>query len=609
MAAQELYPVPELPKIFIERTLAIIKPDAIHKYEEIKDIILRTGFSILSTRRVQLTPEQASDFYAEHYGKLFFPSLVAYISSGPIIALALAREKAIAHWRDLIGPTNTLKARQTHPDCLRAIYGTDDQRNALHGSDSFSSAEREIRFFFPDSIIEPVPTGQAAKDYLSHEINPTLLKGLTALCKQKPEDPVVWLADWLIDNNPNKPKIADVNVTYTDEVDLIKHLLDRYDNRARPVLNSSHTVQVLFGITPIQISDLDEVNQIFTINVWLSQIWTDERLTWDPRQYNNLNKLRIPQNEIWLPDIVLYNSAEDYKEAVETKITVSSSGEVFWGPPSRYHASCHIDVRYFPFDVQKCILKFGSWIYDGTQVNLSALSPETDMTNYLSNGEWDLSAVIVNRSGFVYDCCTEPYPLVTYTFIVRRRVLYYMFNIVFPCLWLSILSTLTFWLPPDSGEKITLGITVLLAFSVFMLLVAENMPKTSESIPLIGIYLFVTMSLNSIATIQTIVVLKMHHSGPLVQKIPPRLKAFMFNYLSKYLCADDVIASFAKHEASIERYDLDIVTTQIPVINTDIASCLCLVDEKGDNYTTLKQLRKESVQENCPKQRGCTNTL
>ncbi|KAF6029358.1 NME5 [Bugula neritina] len=149
-----------------------------------------------------------SDFYAEHYGKLFFPSLVAYISSGPIIALALAREKAIAHWRDLIGPTNTLKARQTHPDCLRAIYGTDDQRNALHGSDSFSSAEREIRFFFPDSIIEPVPTGQAAKDYLSHEINPTLLKGLTALCKQKPEDPVVWLADWLIDNNPNKPKIA-----------------------------------------------------------------------------------------------------------------------------------------------------------------------------------------------------------------------------------------------------------------------------------------------------------------------------------------------------------------------------------------------------------------
>ena len=69
---------------------------------------------------------------------------------------------------------------------------------------------------------------------------------------------------------------------------------------------------------------------------------------------------------------------------------------------------------------------------------------------------------------------------------MRRRTLYYLFNIIFPCLWLTVLSLLGFWLPPDSGEKITLGITVLLAFSVFMLLIAENMPATSEFVPLIG---------------------------------------------------------------------------------------------------------------------------
>uniref|UniRef100_A0A0B7BLA3 Nucleoside diphosphate kinase homolog 5 n=1 Tax=Arion vulgaris TaxID=1028688 RepID=A0A0B7BLA3_9EUPU len=197
----------EPPHIYVERTLAIIKPDVLHNSEEIEDIILRSGFAILQKRRVHLTPEQASDFYAEHYGKLFFPSLVAYMSSGPIIALMIARDHAISYWRELIGPTNTLKARQTHPECLRAIYGTDDQKNALHGSDSFTSSQREIRFFFPDSIIEPVAIGQAAKDYLSKSVNPTLLKGLTDLAKKKPEDPVLWLADWLLENNPNKPKI------------------------------------------------------------------------------------------------------------------------------------------------------------------------------------------------------------------------------------------------------------------------------------------------------------------------------------------------------------------------------------------------------------------
>jgi len=192
----------EAPHIYVERTLAIIKPDAIHKAEEIEDIILRSGFAILQKRRVHLTPEQASDFYAEHYGKLFFPSLVAYMSSGPIIVLMIAKDSAISYWRELIGPTNTIKARQTHPECLRAIYGTDDQRNALHGSDSFSSSQREIRFFFPDCIVEPVATGQAAKDYLSKSVNPTLLKGLTDLAKKKPEDPVLWLADWLFGKQP-----------------------------------------------------------------------------------------------------------------------------------------------------------------------------------------------------------------------------------------------------------------------------------------------------------------------------------------------------------------------------------------------------------------------
>ncbi|MBN3297348.1 nucleoside diphosphate kinase homolog 5 [Amia ocellicauda] len=201
------------PRVYVERTLALIKPDVIHKADEIEDIILRAGFSILQKRKLHLSPEQCSDFYADQYGKLFFPSLTAFMSSGPIIALVLAREQAIAHWKSLIGPANSTKARETHPESLRAIYGTSDLRNAVHGSESFSTAEREIQFMFPGSIIEPIPLGSAAKDYLSRFINPTLLAGLTELCKRKPEDPFTWLADWLIDNNPNKPKVQHGVVT------------------------------------------------------------------------------------------------------------------------------------------------------------------------------------------------------------------------------------------------------------------------------------------------------------------------------------------------------------------------------------------------------------
>ena len=193
--------------IHVQRTLAMIKPDATYKADEIEEIILQTGFTILQKRWVHLSPEQCSEFYNEHSSKIFFPSLVAFMSSGPIVAMELAKENAIQSWRDLIGPTNSKKAREIQPNSIRALYGSDEQVNAVHGSDSEASAEREIRFFFNKSIVEPIPSGQSAQDYLETKLNPTLLKALTQLCKEKPAEPLTWLADWLSANNPYKPLI------------------------------------------------------------------------------------------------------------------------------------------------------------------------------------------------------------------------------------------------------------------------------------------------------------------------------------------------------------------------------------------------------------------
>ncbi|XP_038651693.1 nucleoside diphosphate kinase homolog 5 [Scyliorhinus canicula] len=193
--------------VSVERTLALIKPDAIDNADEIEEIILRSGFTILQKRKVVLSPELCSDIYAAHYGKMFFPSLTAFMSSGPIMAMVIVRHQAVAYWRDLIGPANSVNAKETHPGSLRALYGTDELRNAVHGSETTSAAEREIRLIFPDGAVCPIPTAQDAITYLSKFVNPTLLSGLTELCKQKPADPITWLADWLIANNPNKPNI------------------------------------------------------------------------------------------------------------------------------------------------------------------------------------------------------------------------------------------------------------------------------------------------------------------------------------------------------------------------------------------------------------------
>ncbi|CAF0856151.1 unnamed protein product [Adineta steineri] len=207
--------------IFVERTLALIKPDAVNKAIDIETVILNQGFTILQKRRVILTAEQCSDFYSEHYGKKFFPSLVAFMTSAPLVAMVLAKENAIQQWRELIGPTNSDVAKETNPDSIRALFGTNEQKNAVHGSDSAVSAEREIRFFFPNCIVEPIPVGQPAKDYLEQNVNKTLMKALTALCKEKPKDPVLWLADKLMEINPYKPKLTQVHTSSSSPDDLI----------------------------------------------------------------------------------------------------------------------------------------------------------------------------------------------------------------------------------------------------------------------------------------------------------------------------------------------------------------------------------------------------
>jgi len=156
-----------------------------------------------------LTQERVSEFYAEHEGKPFFEKLTQFMSSGPVVALALSRQGAIAGWRELMGPTNSHTARDTAPSSLRARFGTDQTMNACHGSDSKESAARELRFYFPKLQQTPLPTGAETRKYIKAHLGETLQKGLVTLCKEKPSadraEALEFLGRWLLENNPNKP--------------------------------------------------------------------------------------------------------------------------------------------------------------------------------------------------------------------------------------------------------------------------------------------------------------------------------------------------------------------------------------------------------------------
>ncbi|XP_034758086.2 neuronal acetylcholine receptor subunit alpha-7-like isoform X1 [Acipenser ruthenus] len=327
-----------------------------------------------------------------------------------------------------------------------------------------------------------------------------------------------------------------VNVSIQGEYQrkLYKELMKNYSPLERPVANDSHALTVSFSLSLMQIMDVDEKNQVLTTNVWLQLYWQDYYLQWNISEYPGVKKVRFPDGQIWKPDILLYNSADERFDATfHTNVLVNSTGHCQYLPPGIFKSSCYIDVRWFPFDVQRCDLKFGSWTYGGWSLDLQMI--EADITGYIPNGEWDLVEVPGRRSERFYDCCKEPYPDVTFTVVMRRRTLYYGLNLLIPCVLISGLALLVFLLPAGSGEKISLGITVLLSLTVFMLLVAEIMPATSDSVPLIAQYFASTMIIVGLSVVVTVLVLQFHHHDPDGGKMPTWTRLILLNWCAWFL--------------------------------------------------------------------------
>ena len=133
-----------------------------------------------------------------------FEAALAHLTSGPCVVLSLAGVGAIERWAALLGPLDPLIAKVRCPTCLRARFGVDATRAVGYGSLTAAGAPAELKYFFPHAAIPPVPPA-LSKEYAHDSLNPTLTRGLIALCRARPADPTSWLAHWLLANNPIAP--------------------------------------------------------------------------------------------------------------------------------------------------------------------------------------------------------------------------------------------------------------------------------------------------------------------------------------------------------------------------------------------------------------------
>uniref|UniRef100_A0A1I8FQE3 Neur_chan_LBD domain-containing protein n=1 Tax=Macrostomum lignano TaxID=282301 RepID=A0A1I8FQE3_9PLAT len=239
-------------------------------------------------------------------------------------------------------------------------------------------------------------------------------------------------------------------------------------------------------------------------------VWYDSKLTWDPDAYHGVSTLYIPSEDIWLPDIVLYKQV-----TLMTKAGLQSTGKVLWEPPAIYKSSCQIDVEFFPFDSQNCTMKFGSWTYDGLQVDLrhiqqanssEPLSSALIWKTFYESTEWDVLEVPAKRH------TRRSTPAVRSP---TRHHLRHHTSPKDPVLHRESNHTLRgnqlshrhgFYLPSDSGEKITLCISILLASDHYTANFASSAAELASTCCF-------TMILVTLSIIVTVIVLNVHFAA------------------------------------------------------------------------------------------------
>ncbi|CAM1330537.1 nAChRb1 (predicted) [Pycnogonum litorale] len=322
-----------------------------------------------------------------------------------------------------------------------------------------------------------------------------------------------------------------------DEERLVRDLFRDYNKLIRPVQNINESLEVTLGISFFQLLNVDEKNQVMKTNVWINLYWNDYQLKWDKAEYGGIEVLRIPPDKLWKPDIVLFNNADgNYDVRYKPNILVYSTGDIMWIPLTIFQSSCTVHVKFFPFDQQKCVMKFGSWTYHGDEVSFALEKNRhwADLSDYIKSGTWDIVRVPAYLN--VYRVPGRPTQTdVSFHIVIRRKTLFYTVNLILPTVLISCLCVLVFYLPAEAGEKVTLSISILLSLVVFLLLVSKILPPTSLVLPLIAKYLLFTFIMNTVSILVTVIIINCNFRGPRTHRMSNLVRLLFLTYLPKFL--------------------------------------------------------------------------
>ncbi|XP_061163220.1 neuronal acetylcholine receptor subunit alpha-10-like [Saccostrea echinata] len=332
---------------------------------------------------------------------------------------------------------------------------------------------------------------------------------------------------------------------------------------------SKKAVNVTIDVGLREIVDLSEKHETIKLKIWVRLQWKDCNFVWNVSEFGGISQIGVPYEKLWIPDVTLFEGINDVANMPDMKqyrALITNIGQIQYQFPTAIQMTCGMNISMFPYDYQMCTLTFGSWIHSNSEIEMFSKSDTGDLTSFVNHQEWVVVSLKATKMTELYTCCEEPFSSISYKLVIKRKATFYIITMILPFFALTVLSIAGFVLPSISGEKMSFHMNILLAMTVYLLLIQDSLPSSSEFFPKIGIYFINTLLIICLSCVLSVIVVYLFYHDLSGKQMPKWVKRVLVVGLGRlmFITEDTVIRFRAQQTSGKEPAEKNLVIMKTP---------------------------------------------
>ncbi|CAC5396112.1 CHRNN [Mytilus coruscus] len=374
---------------------------------------------------------------------------------------------------------------------------------------------------------------------------------------------------------------------YDDIQNLHAFLMTNYSRILTPRFNQSESVDVILDLFLNSVIDFHPVSGIMTFSAALNIKWRDEVIEsrWRNSGYVDINVTKIGMHNVWLPKIYIRNIASiasvyQFLSTLDSEmsyVTYERTGEAIMTCLAVLQTTCKTDVTYYPLDVHTCNINVVTIdAYQG--INLQTTDVDVVNNYTYPNSEWTISSVVTTNWN------VDNFSEVNFAVILSRKPVFFVTNLVFPVMIITVVNGLSFFVPIESGERLSFGTSLLLMLIVFLTTVLEVLPSTDNELSYFNIFVFLELNYSCLIVLGIIITIFLYHRST-TKKVPNVLKR---------------ITLFVLKRPKTLPIDVDTISN-LNTPNTDSTKMMDLYDQEYDKTNSGNQIKSAKNEDMTPK--------